>query len=70
MTIEQVQTLIVGGGQAGLAMSHMLESAWLLTSCARTGADRRTLADGTLGRLAVPVSELVGPATGFSLSAR
>ena len=24
MTIEQVQTLIVGGGQAGLAMSHML----------------------------------------------
>jgi putative flavoprotein involved in K+ transport len=24
MTIEQVQTLVVGGGQAGLAMSHML----------------------------------------------
>jgi cation diffusion facilitator CzcD-associated flavoprotein CzcO len=24
MSIERVQTLVVGGGQAGLAMSHML----------------------------------------------
>jgi putative flavoprotein involved in K+ transport len=29
MPVEQVETLVIGGGQAGLAMSHMLSQRGL-----------------------------------------
>src|SRR5690242_18437028 len=29
MPVERIQTLVIGGGQAGLAMSHRLKQRWL-----------------------------------------
>ena len=46
------------------------QAARALASGAGAAADRRTLAQRTLGRFAIPVSELVGAAAGFSVSAQ
>ena len=70
MPAERVETLVIGGGQAGLAMSHHLKQRGLAASRARARPHRRALAQRTLGRLEIPVSELVGAAAGFSVSAR
>ncbi len=62
--------LCVGGGQAGLTMSHMLGRRGVATLVARKGPHRRALANGTLGWVALPVSELVSGPAGLSVSAR
>ena len=58
MSVERVETLIAGGGQAGIAMSHQLSRR----GCGHLVVERhriaRTLADGTVGRITVPVPEL------------
>ena len=70
MPAERVETLVIGGGQAGLAMSHHLKRRALAASRARARPHRRALAQRTLGRIEIPVSELVGAAAGFSVPAR
>jgi putative flavoprotein involved in K+ transport len=70
MRAESVETVIVGGGQAGLTLSHMLSKRQPRAYRARARPHRRTVALGALGRPAVPVPELVGAAPGLSLPAR
>ena len=68
--VERIETLVIGGGQAGLTMSHRLKQRGAAASGAGAASDRRALAQRTLGRPAIPVSELVGAAAGFSVSAQ
>ena len=49
MTVEKIETLIVGGGQAGLAMSEHLRQARDAASHCRAASDSRALALGTMG---------------------
>ena len=70
MPIEHVETLIVGGGQAGLALSHMLGQR----GCRHLVLERGRIAERwrtrALGRPALPVPQLVGTASRFPLSPR
>ncbi len=70
MPTEQIETLIIGGGQAGLAMSHRLQAARARAPRAGAGSHRRALAQRALGRPEIPVSELVGAAAGIPVSAQ
>jgi len=65
MRTEFIDTLIIGGGQAGLAMSHMLSQR----GCPNIveAPDCRTLANGTMGRSSVPISQLVDSAARFPI---
>ena len=49
MSIEKVETLIIGGGQAGLAMSEHLGKRGDAASHPRTASDCRALALGKMG---------------------
>ena len=70
MLPEHVETLIVGGGQAGLAMSSMLSQRDCPHLVLEKGSVRRTLAKRALGWPQVSVSELVGEAPRFPFPPR
>ena len=67
MPDEKIATLVIGGGQAGLVMSHRLKERGLPHLVLER---QRIAAQRTLGRFAIPVSELVGAAAGLSVSAQ
>ena len=56
------ETIIIGAGQAGLALSHCLTGAGRDHVAARARADRRALAQRALGLAATPDAELDDPA--------
>jgi hypothetical protein len=58
VSVEKVETLIVGGGQAGLAMSGQLSKRGLSHLVSGTASDCRTLALGKVGRFARQRSRL------------
>ncbi len=62
MPDEKIETLVIGGGQAGLVMSHRLKERGLSHLVLERQSDRRALAQRTLGRAEIPVSQLVGAA--------
>ena len=68
MPVEQVETLVIGGGQAGLTMSYRLKQRGLAHLVLERHRNRGALAQRMLGRAEIPVSELVGAAAGFSIS--
>ena len=67
---EHHDTVVIGGGQAGLAMSTVLQRARPRARRAGAAAGRGTLADGALGVVALPVPELVPRTAGLLLLGR
>ena len=60
MSFDQVRTLIIGGGQAGLAMSHMLSRR----RCPQRLVERGRIAERSRSeRWEGPVSQLIGAAS-------
>jgi hypothetical protein len=70
MPDEKIETLVIGGGQAGLVMSHQLKERGL----SHLVLERQRIAERwrseRLGRTEIPVSQLVGAAAGLSVSAQ
>lgn len=65
MLIETIDTLIIGGGQAGLTISHGLKKHGIRHLCIGATPHRRALAQRAVGRFDVPVSKLVATTARF-----